>query len=130
MGLYSRLQFLEWGGVAWQRGQSGRHVLEHHPHAFVQNPLDDCVLRGEMMVDAAGLDAYPLGDSARRRRLVASMSQQPRAGVEDVARGAALPLWLGRRGGAPRLDDRPTNGFVPLFDQSPRYFFMLAASHQ
>lgn len=130
MRLDGRLQLLERGGVAGQRGQRGRHVLEHHPHAFVQNPLDDRVFRREMMVDAAGLDADPLGDRARRRRLIASVSQQPRAGVEDVARGASLPLRLGTRDGALRLGDRPTDGFVPSFEPSPRYFFMPAAPHQ
>jgi hypothetical protein len=73
-------------------------LVEHH--------AEDLVLRAEVVIDAAGLDARGVGDLPQRRGRKTLVAEEPRGFDQDlVARGVARG-HLGHGGAADRQADR------------------------
>ena len=75
-------------GVGRQQRQRGGHGIIDDAHPFVDDLGHDGVLRGEMMVEAAALDAHRGRDGAGRGGFIAPAPQQQRGGFEICRRAS------------------------------------------
>jgi len=82
------------GGVLGQDpGRAGVKLA----HAEVQHLVQDLLLRGEVVIDAAGLEPGGIGDGAHGRGRDPAIAELPRRGRKDVGAGpVGLALLVGR----------------------------------
>ena len=71
-----------------QRGKRSNNRVKHHANALVDDLAHDRILGGEVMIDAAALDAHSRRDRPRRRRVISAMFEQVRRGVQNLPPGA------------------------------------------